>query len=233
MKLLQVSKDTGQKFAINSSNLSTIKNSINRAIDFINSKEYQLLKDELNDNVKKVEPAILAASKIDNVNLRGRIIEYLIESTEDDTKRKVINSLINGHPIPEDIQTANNLGDCKKRFSNYNVETDIKTKIMLAKSSNPKGYNIDKLLQFLSEDKSVYMIYLVGINPETNNIKLRLCSMFDKRLDGRIYDHWAGRNSRGELQFDGTNLESIVVGKDETTIDINYANEFLQKLIES
>ncbi len=202
-------------------------------MNFISSKEFLVLRDELNNKVKKVEKAILTAAKIDNVNLRGRIIEYLIESPEDDTKANIINGLISGQTIPEDVQTVNTLGDYKKAFEKYNVEIDIKTKIMLAKSSNPKGYNIDKLLHFLSEDKSVYMIYLVGINPETNSIKLRLCSMFDKNLDGRIYDHWAGRNSRGEFQFDGTNLENALVTNSTTSIEKDYAKEFLQKLIES
>ena len=77
------------------------------------------------------------------------------------------------------------------------------------------------------------MIYLIGINPETEEIKLKLCSMFDKNLNGRIYDHWAGRNSRGEFQFDGTNLENALTTNDNTLIDKNYAIEFLQKLIES
>ncbi|MBR6640882.1 MAG: hypothetical protein IKL08_01620, partial [Clostridia bacterium] len=164
-------KDTGQKFIVNDSNLSIIKDSINRAMNFMTSQEYLTLKDELNNKVKRVEKAILAASRIDNVNLRGRIIEYLIEGPEDDTKVNVINNLINGHPIPEDVQTVNTLGDYKRAFEKYTIETDIKTKIMLAKTSNPKGYNIDKLLRFLSQDKSVYMIYLIGINPETEEIK--------------------------------------------------------------
>ena len=197
------------------------------------SQEYLTLKDDLNNKVKRVEKAILAASRIDNVNLRGRIIEYLIEGPEDDTKVNVINNLINGHPLPDDVQTVNTLGDYKRAFEKYTIETDIKTKIMLAKTSNPKGYNIDKLLRFLSQDKSVYMIYLIGINPETEEIKLKLCSMFDKNLNGRIYDHWAGRNSRGEFQFDGTNLENALTTNDNTLIDKNYAIEFLQKLIES
>lgn len=231
--LLQTLKDTGQKFIVNNSNLSIIKDSINRAMNFMTSQEYLTLKDELNNKVKRVEKAILAASRIDNVNLRGRIIEYLIEGPEDDTKINVINNLINGHPLPEDVQTVNTLGDYKRSFEKYTIETDIKTKIMLAKSSNPKGYNIDKLLRFLSQDKSVYMIYLIGINPETEEIKLKLCSMFDKNLNGRIYDHWAGRNSRGEFQFDGTNLENALTTNDNTLIDKNYAIEFLQKLIES
>ena len=57
--------------------------------------------------------------------------------------------------------------------------------------------------------------------------------MFDKNLDGRIYDHWAGRNSRGEFQFDGTNLENALLSLNNNIIDMDYAKTFLQRLIEA
>ncbi len=221
----------GHEFVVNDTSRHMIANSINRASKFIGSKEYLALKKELDNKAYEMKEYIAIASKIDNVNLRGRIIEYLIACEDNETKKTIINCLVNDQPLSEDVFSDHKLGDYKKTFDNYNIEIDIKTKI-LSKNSNPKGYNIDKLLKFLSQDKSVYMIYLIGINPESNNIKLKLCSMFDKNLDGRIYNHWAGRNSRGEFQFDGTNLENALL-IEETTIDIEYANNFLQRLIEA
>ena len=73
------------------------------------------------------------------------------------------------------------------------------------------GYNIDKLLSFLSEEKSVYLVYVVAID-EDRTIQTRLCSMFNRQLlsGTRIIKHWAGRNSRGVTQYEGRVLEAIV-----------------------
>lgn len=76
-------------------------------------------------------------------NLRGRIIEYLI-TAEDDLKATLMNCLHTRQPLPE-IFTADELGDYEREFEHYLTETDIKTKVLFL-SSNPKGYNIDKLL---------------------------------------------------------------------------------------
>ena len=75
----------------------------------------------------------------------------------------------------------------------------------------PKGYNIDKLLSFLSEEKSVYLVFVVAID-EDRTIQTRLCSMFNRQLlsGTRIIKHWAGRNSRGVTQYEGRVLEAIV-----------------------
>lgn len=67
-----------------------------------------------------------------------------------------MNCLHTRQPLPE-IFTADELGDYEREFEHYLTETDIKTKVLFL-SSNPKGYNIDKLLSFLSEEKSVYLV---------------------------------------------------------------------------
>ena len=77
---------TGRRFVPTESQVEYIKESIDRAISFLNSKEYQMLNDDLNDRVRAVESEITIAAFIDNVNLRGRIIEYLI-TAEDDLRR--------------------------------------------------------------------------------------------------------------------------------------------------
>lgn len=49
-------------------------------------------------------------------------------------------------------------------FDEFVTETDVKTKIMVL-SSNPKAYNLDKVLEFLSQEKSVFIFYVVGVGP--------------------------------------------------------------------
>ncbi len=122
------------------------------------------------------------------------------------------------------------MGDYERKFEHYLTETDIKTKILFL-SSNPKGYNIDKLLAFLSEEKSVYLIYVVAID-ENRRISTRLCSMYNQQLlsGTRIIKHWAGRNSSGVTQYDGRSLEEIVFNFDKS-IDVVAAQDFVTKCL--
>lgn len=192
---------TGKKFIPTETQANCIQNSVDRAVSFFASHEYHVLNDDLNRRVKSVESEIAIAAFIDNVNLRGRIIEYLI-TAEDDLKDTLIRCLRTNCPLPE-IFTADKLGDYEREFAHYLTETDIKTKVLFL-SSNPKGYNLDKLLAFLSEEKSVYLIFVVAID-ENRHISTRLCSMYHQQLlaGTRIIKHWAGRNSRGVTQYDG------------------------------
>ena len=218
----------GRKFSPTDSQIACIRESVNRAVSFLLSSDYDILNDDLNERVKAVESEIAIAAFIDNVNLRGRIIEYLITS-EDDLKDTLIRCLRNKTPLPE-IFTAVKLGDYEKEFEHYLTETDIKTKILFL-SSNPKGYNIDKLLSFLSEEKSVYLVYVVAID-KNKHISTRLCSMYNQQLlsGTRIIKHWAGRNSRGVTQYDGKSLEEIVFDFDPD-IDTAAAQDFLTKCL--
>lgn len=199
---------TGKRFMPNESQAECIRRSVDRAISFLRSDEYEILNDDLNNRVRAVESEIAIAAFIDNVNLRGRIIEYLI-TAEDDLKATLMCCLRTKQPLPE-IFTADELGDYEREFEHYLTETDIKTKVLFL-SSNPKGYNIDKLLSFLSEEKSVYLVYVVAIDKD-RAIQTRLCSMFNRQLlsGTRIIKHWAGRNSRGVTQYDGRTLEAVV-----------------------
>jgi len=216
---------TGKKFLPTDFQIDCIRDSVNRAISFLKSHEYKILDGDLNRRVRAVESEIAIAAFIDNVNLRGRIIEYLI-TTEDDLKDTLISCLRNNCPLPK-IFTSDELGDYEREFEHYLTETDIKTKILFL-SSNPKGYNIDKLLTFLSQEKSVYLIYVVAID-KNRCIKTRLCSMYNQQLlsGTRIIKHWAGRNSRGVTQYDGRSLEKIVFDFDESIDDV-VAREFVE-----
>ena len=129
------------------------------------------------------------------------------------------------------FRTKNTLGDYTRIFENYYTATDVKTKIMIL-SSNPKGYNIDKLLEFLSREQSVFMFYFIGLKPDkiVNQI---LVSMFQVDLLNStiLLKHWSGRNSRGVTQFEGNTIHRLIISPNNH-IDKEESNVFLKKLIE-
>lgn len=219
----------GRRFAPTEQQRDCILRSIDRARLFLRSDEYAVLDDDLRKRVETVAAEIVIAAFIENVNLRGRIIEYLITSS-DDLKRTLIDALRMSAPLPE-IFTADKLGDYARDFERFNTETDIKTKILFL-SSNPKGYNIDKLLSFLAEERSVYLIYIVAIDAH-KQISTRLCSMYNRQMlkGTRMIKHWAGRNSRGVTQYDGTALERIVDDFD-ASIDVDDARAFIEACLD-
>lgn len=198
-----------QKFNVTEKAQATIIDSVDRAISFLKSDCYHDLNNDLDSRVAEVQGEIAIAAFIDNVNIRGRIIEYLITDNGSTLKDQIIAALHSKKPFPQ-FKTEDNLGDYFKGYPEYNTETDIKTKVMFL-DGNPKAYNIDKLLEFLSTDKSVYLIYLLGID-EDGKIVSRLCSAFDDRLldATNVIHHWAGRNTRGVAQFIGTALTKIL-----------------------
>ena len=217
------------KFEVTETAQNNILSAISRAETFVNSKEYDDLKQDLANRVSRVQGEIAIAAFIDNVNIRGRIIEFLITDNGSDLKTQVINALKNQNPLPK-FTTKDKLGDYSKEYSEYYTQTDIKTKVLFL-NGNPKAYNIDKLLEFLASPKAVYMIYLLGVD-DTGNIIAHLCSVFDKRLveATHIQHHWAGRNTRGVTQFEGNALEKIINDGDNN-FDMNKAKQFINKLI--
>lgn len=219
------------RFSVSPANEKTIMQSVDRAQSFLQSTEYCDLNEDLNNRVSKVQGEIAIAAFIDNVNVRGRIIEYLITDDGSTLKDKIIDALHNDAPLPE-FTTKDKLGDFSKTYPSYKTETDIKTKVLFL-DGNPKAYNIDKLLEFLSTEKSVYMIYLLGID-ENKNIVSRLVSAFDDRLLSmtNLQQHWAGRNSRGVAQFNGKALISILQQPDGSHINHDEAQIFLRELID-
>lgn len=215
---------SGRRFLPNDGQLRCINEAVDRAVSFMQSDEYHVLNEDLCERVCAVETEIAIAAFIDNVNMCGRVIEFLITG-EGDLKTTLMKCLRDGTPLPE-FYTADKLGDYERNFEQYATATDIKTKVLFL-SSAPKGYNIDKLLKFLSVDKSVYLIYVVAIDAD-RTIQTRLCSMFNRQIlyGTRIMKQWAGRNSRGVTQFDGRALQSAV-GSFDNTIDIEDSKEFI------
>jgi len=219
------------KFDVSAQTKTKIINSIDLAQSFISSKDYIDLQRDLCVRVAMVQGEIAIAAFIDNVNLRGRVIEYLITDNGSDLKNQIISALRAKSSLPN-FTTPDKLGDYSKKYHLYHTETDIKTKVLFLEG-NPKGYNIDKLLEFLSMEKAVYMIYLLGID-DNGKIVSSLCSCFDKRLlqATSVQHHWAGRKTRGVTQFIGTGLREILDSKENSTIDNEIAKEFLLDLIE-
>ena len=210
--------------------LDNIMDSPNRAKDFSESSYFSILHQDLDQRTRKFENEILIASCIENNKIRGDIIEYIIASDDDYVREKLIKSLTSKSDTPE-YSLQDGLGDFVKQYPGFHTETDIKTKIMVLTSA-PKGYNLDKMLEFLAYDDSVFMLYLVGIDFEKRIIKTKLISMFhDTLLNGTVVQaHWSGRNSRGCTQFNGEIIKEIIL-KEENNVCVDNALRFLNRII--
>ncbi|MDD3773486.1 MAG: hypothetical protein PHC38_12660 [Weeksellaceae bacterium] len=221
---------SGIKFVVSEKAKNAILSAPARAISFVESKDYLQLKSELDAKVNQYKNEILIAGFIENVNIRGRIIEYLIAGEDERLRESLVQALHNSNRIIPNFQTQNNLGDYIKIFNNFDTATDVKTKIMVL-SSNPKAYNIDKVLEFLAKDKSVFMFYFIGIEPNkiVNQI---LISMFQSDLlrSTILLKHWSGRNSRGVTQFEGSIIHKLILSPNNDT-DESESIDFLKQLI--
>lgn len=225
---------SGKAFVADKSAYETILRAPERAISFVKSKDFQTLKYELDAKVEKFNDQILIASLIENVNVRGRVIEYLITGEDEELLKAIITGLKGmGSGLPP-FKTENSLGDYERIFENYLTATDIKTKIMIL-NSNPKAYNLDKILEFLANDKSVFLFYFVGIDTSAKQsvTKTILISMFQKDLmDSTILlKHWAGRNSRGVSQFEGAVIHRLI-NAPNLNIEKSEAETYLKRLID-
>jgi hypothetical protein len=121
------------------------------------------------------------SASIENVKVKGMLVEYLISSNDTQIKNKIKNYLQNANSQQPEIFEKNELGDYNFDFPNFKTSTDIKAKD-ISLNSQPKGFNLDKFLEFLSIDKSVFLFYFVNIDIKNKNIKTKLVSVFDPRL---------------------------------------------------
>lgn len=182
---------SGRKFEPNEIQHRQILLAPARAIRFVQSKDAQTLKEELDAKVEKFKNEILLAALIENVNVRGRIIEYLIAGEDDRLRQEIVNALqkrTNG--IPQ-FKTENTLGDYTKEFKDYVTETDVKTKIMIL-DSNPKAYNLDKMLE-------IGDVKLVSFLGDTSLfISNEQCSLADKVVsDASLYVFHKEQHKKG------------------------------------
>jgi hypothetical protein len=221
---------TGIKFDVDAGARISILAAPQRAIAFIKSTDCQTLKVELDSKVEKFKSEILLGALIENVNVRGRLIEYLIAGKDERLRQELIAALKAGKGGIPAFKTENKLGDYSREFPMYQTETDVKTKIMIL-ASNPKAYNLDKMLQFLARDRSVFMFYFVGVDPG-KIVSTVLVSMFQRRiLDATILlKHWSRRNSRGVTQFEGQAINGLIE-QPEYSIDGRQAVAFLEQII--
>jgi len=221
---------SGTKFAVGDAERRNILAAPSRAIRFLASRDAGTLKAELDSKVQEFRNEILLAALIENVNVRGRVTEYLIAGEDESLRQCLIAALNSGtHGLPQ-FKTDNTLGDYQRSFDAFDTETDVKTKIMVL-NSNPKAYNLDKMLEFLSDGRSVFLFYFVGIDPG-KIVDTVLASMFQRDLLRAtiLLRHWAGRNSRGVSQFEGTAIDELLKSPD-SRIDEQEALEFLAGVI--
>jgi hypothetical protein len=221
---------SGAKFTADDTSVANIFGSPLRAISFVASPHAMALKSELDVRVAKHKNEILLAALIENVNVRGRVIEYLIAGDDEKLRQELISALTSDSKGLPPFKTDNTLGDYQRSFDEFDTETDVKTKLMVL-NSNPKAYNLDKMLDFLASDRSVFMFYFVGVDPG-QVINTVLVSMFQKNLLEAtiLLRHWAGRNSRGVSQFDGRTINSLIE-KPNTEIDELRAKDFLKRIL--
>ena len=222
---------SGSKFSISPHARATILAAPQRAAAFVASEDAKQLKSELDAKVDKFRNEILLAALIENVNVRGRIIEYLIAGEDETLRQELICALKDrSQGIPQ-FKTEHALGDYQRIFDAYHTETDVKSKIMIL-TSNPKAYNIDKILEFLAMDRSVFMFYFVGVDPG-NIVDTVLVSMFQKKLlrSTILLRHWAGRNSRGVTQFEGKTIAELITQPD-LDIDVAESEAFLKRIMD-
>lgn len=202
----------------------------NRTSTFIDSDEYIALHKDLDDRVRSHEAEIRIASLIPNVKIRGQLIEYLVTGESNQVKSEVVSFLKGDSEQAPYVTLENALGDYKFEFDDYKTETDIKTKVLYL-GLNPKAYNVDKLLDFLSEEMTVFLLYFIGIE-KNGDIKVFLTSPFETNIlkTTAVLHHWAGRNSRGVTQFNGEVIKRVIREK-LSKIEESDAREFLKMLI--
>ena len=235
VRIVEATKEispTGKKFTPTEEQKRIILEAPERAYDFIVSNAYAELKEDLD---KKTESAASDIQLIErqyshDVKLRGNLVEYFIKST-DEKHKKELREKIKNNEVIDDLVVENGLGDYSVQKDGYSIETDIKSKVTTLNSA-PKGYNVDKLLEFLSDPTSIYLLYIVAMNGEEKP-QTELSSIFQKQImdKTRIQHHWAGRNSRGVAQFEGHSLEYFVEDSN-VRIEIEEAKNFLRKLLD-
>ena len=206
----QMIKGRDTKIDLTGEDIEKIMLSPERAISFVNSFEYTDLKKTLEKMVLDAMPELILASDIGGSKRRGKVMEEIITG----------------------IRSDNKLEDYKKVYENYSIFINIKTKLTEL-SSNPVGYNIDKMLKVLLDPTSVFLLFFIFIDKD-KNIETRLCSVFDVNL---ILDNcridtgtWTAAISRGTIQFKEKSIYSII--KDGPKLGSVYkSKKFLEILL--
>ena len=160
----------------------TILSAPDRAAAALQSPVFRSIEAELRQLVSQQHDGILAASRLDNVNIRGNSIEQILTGQAN----------------------AHDLGDLARPIDGGRLIIDVKTKL-LDKASAPKAYNVDKMLQFLSEPGSVFAFLMLWVDVHVGSISTRLLPALENSVLSAtvVQHHWAGRSSRGVTQLSG------------------------------
>ena len=199
---------TKKRVTLSDTELISLRAAPARSLDFCASENFAVLEADLINRVSRNSTAIATAALIDNVNLRGRIIETLITSDDVSEIAKIAKEVKEG--ITPSIMTGDALADYERLFEKYLTGTDIKTKVMYL-SSAPKAFSIDDMLKYLAQSNTVFFFFFVGVE-QSGHLHLKLLPLFDKQMieTVRVEKHWSGRLQRGHAQFDGAFLHNML-----------------------
>lgn len=205
--------------------------SVALAEEFCAGPGYAELRRDLNERTRGVGAGIAVAARIENVNIRGRLIEALV-TADGDERQAICKALREEESLPE-CATRNDLGDYRRVIDGRSTYTDIKTKVVYL-SSNPKAFNIDKFLECMAEGDSVFLFYFIGID-ENGVADTVLCPVYHPVvLDNiKVQHHWCGLNSRGVTQLVGKGIDILLRSGDfKPDIDHGKAEAFLEDLLD-
>ncbi|HBC20616.1 MAG TPA: hypothetical protein DC009_00600 [Porphyromonadaceae bacterium] len=212
--------------------LQKIHGSVDLAMRFVLSDDFQTVRKDLESRCSKCRNEIMIASHIENVNIRGRLIESLITADES-IRAALAQNLKNAENLLPTYDSRNGLGDYVVSFNTGTAYVDIKTKIVYL-SSNPKAYNIDKFLRQISDGNSLLLFFFIGID-ETGVFNTALCSVYhDQLLHASIRQClWSGRGSRGTIQFNGKAIDEILAQRNfQNNINKPASVKFIDALLE-
>ncbi|HEY3325205.1 MAG TPA: hypothetical protein VGP72_32430 [Planctomycetota bacterium] len=201
---------TGRRFAPTVEQRELILIAPALAAKVLRRPEYKKIKNELADLVRQNTSKILSIAALENVNMRGNQIEQVITGA----------------------RNAHRLGDMQRLFSDgTTIEIEIKTKLR-DRSSAPKAYNIDKLLETLALGKTVPVFGFIGIEVSAKRVTFQTASFFDQSILAatQIQTHWAGRSSRGVTQLTGS-FSQVFEPSFQEHIDVSGSVAFLEKLL--
>lgn len=200
----------GRRFSPNADEVRAILKSPDVAAALAANSEYERAKQALAHVASERSAEILDLARIDNVNVRGNLIE------------QVITGGVNTH----------GLGDVIRQAGGTDLHVEIKTKLV-DRTSSPKGYNVDKALEVLAGGNAVVSYCFVGLDLKRGSVTASTVSIFDPTVLNatRIQFHWAGRNSRGVTQLTG-DLAPLFSPDYSETIDVMQAQRFLNELID-
>ena len=104
---------------------------------------------------------------------------------------------------------------------------------MVDLNSNPKLFNVDKFLECMSNNKSVFMIYFILIDKNSGTVKTALCPIYHNKIIEtlRIQHHWAGRSTRGVSQIDGHIIVDLTESSANKKLISDNSMEFINNIL--